>query len=329
MDSVLPLPTAAYLDAAATTEDDVETLAPAVTPERRGDIEDADPTLDADLAAWRDGQARVPKLRVLGPVSLTGCGQPPARRLGYYTELVVYVATRPRGATREEIGAALHPHDPKINEKTTVRSAMSVVRDWLGVNPHTGKDHLLDARSGANRGVYRIEGLLVDAELFRRLRLRGTARGAAGLPDLQAALDLVTGEPFAGQRPGGYGWLVDDPRGERLDVVYLAMVVDLAHLLATAYLGAGQPEQAIAAAQRALAAGASDDVALLDLAVAHQAVGNAAEAEQYVQRILANHDAEVEEDLPPRTYDVLRRRHLLGRGHGGSVSIDVAAAARG
>jgi len=314
MDSVLPLPTGAYLDRAAATEADVETLAPAVTGERRREIEDADPTLDADLAAWWDPHAAVPKLRVLGPVTLTAPGQPPAKRLGYYTEIVAYLATRPRGATREEIGAALHPHDPRIEEKTTIRSAMSVLRDWLGVNPRTGRDHLLDARSAAHRGVYRIEGLLLDAELFRRLRLRGTARGAAGLPDLQAALDLVTGEPFAEQRRGGYLWVVDDPRGERLDVVYLAMVIDLAHTVATAYLGAGQPEQAIDAAQRALTAGASDDIALLDLAVAHQQVGNTAEAEQYVQRILANHDAEVEEDLPPRTYDVLRRRHLLGGG---------------
>ena len=176
--------------------------------------------------------------------------------------------------------------------------------------------------------MYRIDGLLIDAELFRRLRIRGTARGAAGLPDLQAALDLVTGVPFARHAPAGTaGWY--DPRGERLDVVYPAMVVDLAHIVATPHLAAGEPERAIAAAQRALPAGSSDDTALLDLVAAYQAVGNSAEAEPYVKRIMANHDAEVEEDLPPRTYDVRRRRHLLGSGHRGSVSIDVEAAARG
>ena len=34
-----------------------------------------------------------------------------------------------------------------------------------------------------------------------------------------------------------------------------------------------------------------------------------AEANAYVARILANHDAEVEEDLPPRTAEILFRRH--------------------
>lgn len=253
----------------------------------------------------------------------------PGKRLPYYTEIVAYLATRPRGATREELGAALHPHDPRIEEKTTVKAALSIVRDWLGADPRTGLDCLLDARCGPTRGVYRIEGLLCDADLFRRLRLRGTARGAAGLVDLQAALDLVSGEPFTEQRRGGYGWLIDAPAGERLDVVYLAMVVDLAHTLATAYLAGGQPGQAISAAQRALAAGASDDIALLDLVAAHHALGNAAEAERYVVRILANHDAEVEEDLPPRTYDVLRRRHLPGRPDGGPLPLNVDSAARG
>jgi len=33
-----------------------------------------------------------------------------------------------------------------------------------------------------------------------------------------------------------------------------------------------------------------------------------AEGDEYVRQIMANHDAEVEEDLPPRTYDALRRR---------------------
>ena len=39
---------------------------------------------------------------------------------------------------------------------------------------------------------------------------------------------------------------------------------------------------------------------------------NRAEAAAYIKRILANHDAEVEEDLPPRTAEILHRRQWLG-----------------
>jgi hypothetical protein len=61
----------------------------------------------------------------------------------------------------------------------------------------------------------------------------------------------------------------------------------------------------------ALRVGARDDQALLDLVAVSHAEGNLAEAGSYVRRIMANHDAEVEEDLPPRTYDILRRHQWL------------------
>ena len=156
-------------------------------------------------------------------------------------------------------------------------------------------------------GAYRIVGGLLDAELFRRLRLRGVARGERGIPDLRAALNLVTGVPFDRQRPGGYGWLVDPA----LDHDYTAMIVDVAHLVATHHLAVGEPELAADAAQVALLAGSSADSALLNLVAASEALGNTTEADAYVKRIMANHDADVEEDLPPRTAAILRRRRWL------------------
>ena len=44
---------------------------------------------------------------------------------------------------------------------------------------------------------------------------------------------------------------------------------------------------------------------------ASEALGNTTEADAYVKRIMANHDADVEEDLPPRTAAILRRRRWL------------------
>ena len=81
----------------------------------------------------------------------------------------------------------------------------------------------------------------------------------------------MSGVPFSHRRPGGYGWLA----GVGLDHEYTAMIVDLAHTVATHHLAAGEPEQAAAAAQIALRAGSSEDTPLLDLVAACQARGAA------------------------------------------------------
>lgn len=312
IDSVLPLPDEAYLATAATTSPDVHVLAPATTPARRRAAASADPHLDRDLVHWDDPRCRRPKLTVLGPVRVEAQGSLPERnpRRQFYTEVVAYLATRPDGATSEQYATALWPDEPDVIGKTKVRQSISVVRTWLGTD-EDGDAFLPSGLTAAAGGRYRITGALEDADLFRRLRARGLARGADGITDLQAALDLVRGRPF--ELPdlrvrgvGGYGWLLDD--GNRMDLELAAVVVDVAHVVSTHHLGNGEPGRAIAAAQVALRSGTYEDVPLLDLVAACDALGNRAEADAYVARILANHDAEVEEDLPPRTAEVLFRR---------------------
>ena len=115
--------------------------------------------------------------------------------------------------------------------------------------------------------------------------------------------------PFTDRRPEGYGWLAANP----LDHVYAGMIVDVAHIVATHHLAAGEPDLTVSAAQVALKAGSTEDVPLLDLVAACDAQDNRAAAAAYIKRILANHDAEVEEDLPPRTAEILHRRQWLGQ----------------
>lgn len=316
--SVLPLPAQTYLDRAATTAHDLQALAPATDDGIRRQVESADPHLDADLADWADPSCPRPKLTLLGPVQLRAQGSLPERnpRRQFYTEIVAYLATRPGGVTSERYATAIWPNEPDVVGKTKVRQSISVVRAWLGADPDTGADYLPSGLTAAAAGRYRIDGILVDAELFRRLRVRGLARGADGIADLCAALDLVTGRPFdlpASRHgaAGGYSWLVDD--NARLDHEYAAMIVDVAHTVATHYLAARQPEFAAAAAEVALKAGSYEDVPLLDLVAACDAQDERAEADAYVARILANHDAEVEEDLPPRTAEILFRRQWTDR----------------
>ena len=79
----------------------------------------------------------------------------------------------------------------------------------------------LKSKSGQARGigVYELEDVLVDADLFRRLRVRGEARGADGIADLIVALSLVSGPPFDQLRSDGYEWLTD---GARIDHTWSA-----------------------------------------------------------------------------------------------------------
>jgi nucleoid-associated protein YgaU len=316
--SVLPLSVQTYLDRAATTEQDLHALAPATDAGIRDQVEVADPALDADRADWADPSSPRPKLTLLGPVEVRARGSLPERnpRRQFYTEIVAYLATRPGGVTSERYATAIWPDDPDVVGKTKVRQSISIVRAWLGTNPATGADYLPSGVTAGGVGRYRIDDVLIDAELFRRLRVRGLARAVDGLADLRAALNLVTGQPFdlpASRQgaPGGYGWLGEE--NSRLDHEYAAMIVDVAHTVATHYLAAGKPELAAAAAQVALKAGSYEDVPLLDLVAACDAQDNRAEADAYVARILANHDAEVEEDLPPRTAEILFRRQWVNR----------------
>lgn len=307
--SVLPLPAAAYTDAAFTTAEDLAAVAPAVPAPLARTIGAGDAGLDDDLAAWHDPACPRPKVRLLGPVEVRAHGTlPPGRpRTAWNTEIVAYLATRPGGVSGERLAEDLWPAVPGVAGSSRVRQALSIARTWLGHDPVTGAAYLPPAGLGADGrgGTYRIAGALVDADLCARLRLRGSARGPYGITDLRAALDLVTGMPFDRQRPGGYAWLADTP----LDQEYTAMIVDIAHLLVVHHLAAGDPAAAHAAASVAAQAAPYDDVPLLDLIAACDALGLAAEAEVYLARLYTGHDATGPDDLPDRTARLLAARH--------------------
>lgn len=306
--TLLPETVHSYLGCTATTAEDVAALAPVVDPEVRRQVEQADPSLDEDLRLWHDPGSGIAKLTVLGPVNISACaGAPSNLRRDRVVEVVAYLACRPQGVSTEQWIAQMWPGEAGVPDSRP-RAYANSARHWLGKDPRTGQDYLPRATEGQGKvGSYRLRGVLIDADLFRRLRLRASARGADGLADLEAALTLVSGEPLSRLRASGGAWLVDTPVQHH----YTAMVVDVAHLVATAHLAVGDPAGAERAAQVSLLTGSRDDVALLDLVAVHDAAGEHTQADRYVARILANHDADVEEDLPPRTYEVLRRRQWL------------------
>ncbi|MGG5258653.1 LysM peptidoglycan-binding domain-containing protein [Phycicoccus avicenniae] len=307
--SLLPDPDEDYLEAAATRSEDLAVLAPHVTPAARDRVASADPDLDSDLDAWFDEQCPLPRLTLLGPVRARTRGRALAERKAYMTSVLAYLATRPHGVTPDELAEAFGV------SATKARVYAGVVREWLGTNPRTGQPHLPDARlapAALTRGVpvYQVQDVLVDADLFRRLRARGQARGADGMEDLTRALDLVDGEPFAQLRPGAWTWLYD---GDRLDQHLTCAVVDVAHLVATRALRDGDLETAALAAETAHRAAPSEHIPLLDLAAVADARGDHRARESALTSVLGADDEEpVPEDLPPRTEEILRRRGWTG-----------------
>lgn len=299
-----------YLEAAATTSEDLQTLAPRVAATVRRDVEDADPRLDEDVAAWFADSSRLPKLRLLGPVRATTRGKPLLKRKPYMTELLTFIALHPHGATPGEVSDAFGITPAKVREY------VRLVREWLGTNPCTGEPHLPDARlahGALHRGtaVYEVVDLLVDLDLFRRLRLRGQARGADGIEDLRTALRLVEGRPFDApvqrRAGGGWTWLVD---GDRLDEHAVVAVVDVAHLVVTHALATGNLAAARMAAETAAMAAPFEEIPRLDLAAVATAEGRHAEARRIIRDEIANRtdDEGAPPDLVDRTEEILQGR---------------------
>ncbi|NEK86893.1 LysM peptidoglycan-binding domain-containing protein [Blastococcus saxobsidens] len=280
--------------------------------ELRQRIEDDLEQLDRDVADWWSPDCARPRLSLLGPVTLRAHGDEHAvarsGRRRRYEEVVAYLATRSHGATADEAATALQPArggktDP-VSVRAYVHRMTAGARAWLGDDPATGEKHL----SSGYRGRYTLTGVLVDADLFRQLRARAAVRGDDGLPDLLAALELVSGPPFA-QRPAGYEWL------DGLDLTLTAAICDVAHQVVTAALADDDLTSARTAAATALLVAPDDEQVLLDAMWVAYLEGSRAEAETYVARIVAIHDGEDEMDLPMSTAETINRarRHFLDR----------------
>jgi len=312
--SVLPEATQRYETVAATTATDIDTLAPLVSDDTKARILEADPDLDRDLADWADPDSRRPKLQVLGPVSASGKGAVVPKineRRSYYAELTAYLALHPNGVTAAEI------HDVFGIQQSRARSDVSLLREWFGDDPQTGEPFLPRGASGGRGGSYKIHNALVDLDLFRRLRLRAQAKGASGMDDLVACLDLVNGEPFSALRKDGWSWMLDD---ERLYEIASAAVVDVAHIVTVDALSHNDLERAARAAETACRAAPYDEIARLDLAKVAEAQGDHERAEKIIRDDVCNRsdDGQAPIDLPERSAELLddRRRNGDLRKHG-------------
>lgn len=307
-DSILPRPDRTYVEAGATTAEDLAVLAPAVRKTDEAAALAADQALDQDLIDWADPDTPRPRLRVLGPVELRAVGEQTKdveRRPAYYAELAAYLACHPDGQTPNRVAA-----DFGI-QNNSLHTRLGELRKWLGRKPGTDEWYLPAAQRVRGQQVYRLSEVLVDADLFRRLRARGEALGPRGIDDFRRALELVTGQPYDQQRSNGYGWLADNP----VHHYATAAIVDVAHVFATHSLAEGRPRDALWAAERAIAAAPSEDKPRLDLARAMKALGQDDDAEAYLDKQLFNR---TDDDRPPldpseRTKEVFHQMDRRGR----------------
>lgn len=285
-DSLLPGPTGTYVSQCATTREDVNQLAPVVDTATRDTVATLDPTLDDDIAEWLSPQPRFPKLTLLGPVHLRAWGAVPPARRPYFAELLAYLTLHPDGVRTDEFLEAVGI------SRSRLTIDLGKLRNWLGKNPRTGKDHLQDARrTPASQRLgypaYQAEDILVDLDLFRRLRTRGQARGADGITDLHQALRVVSGEPFSQLRDKGWSWLLD---GQRHDHIAVSMIVDTAHLVVNRALTEDQHDIAREAAEIASRAAPYDDIPRLDFSRVLSATGHPGLAEEHITEHIHNRD---------------------------------------
>ncbi|MBT0774213.1 hypothetical protein KIH74_35035 [Kineosporia sp. J2-2] len=289
------------------TGHDQDTIAPPLTPTQQQAL-DTDPGLDHDLHLWHSQNCPRPRLSLLGPIHVRANGNLPPRghRIPWWTEIVVLLSAHPEGLSYDQLAELLWPDDA-LNKAAgnQPRQAISAVRRWLGTDPDTGAHYLPEGRPGTSqRTTHRIDGLLTDADLARRLRTRAIARGPAAIPDLETALTLVTGRILDGRRRNGYDWLTLTPLHSDLT----ALITDTAHTLAAHWLTAHQPDRAEKASRIAILAGSNDDITHLDLIAAATAREHHTEADWWLQRLITAHDGDIEEDLPPAT--LARLQHL-------------------
>lgn len=297
-----------YIRQSAIVQEDLETLAPKVPEHVRAEVEQSDPTLDQDIADWFSTDCDRPRLSLLGPVTARTHGKALAKRKPYFTELLAYLALhRKHGATREEIGEAFGITPGKVRDYT------NTVREWLGTNPTTGEPHLPHAdKAPATKlrgvNVYEVDdGLLVDLHLFLRLRKRGQARGGAeGVADLCTALELVgEAKPFSQLREEGWSWLVNEP--DRVDLMASGWIADVALIVVTEALAAGDLVKARSAAYVANRADPDGESTRLCLAHVMKAEGDQLEADRILREEICNRsdDGDAPMELSERTKTII------------------------
>jgi DNA-binding SARP family transcriptional activator len=216
-------------------------LIPRGGPERTGELRSTRNDQHSERAR-REARPHA-SIALLGPLAIT-TGEPGGRRLrSKARQLVIYLALHARGATTDELAAAVFPDLAEDSARRRVWRSISEVRAELGdVLARSGDRYLLDRKAVA-----------IDIDEFDIvLAQANTETDAVRERLLKQALALVRGDPLAGT---DYPWAAGDVRHLR------AKVVALLHELGELRLADGNATGALAAAERAIEFDADDESA--------------------------------------------------------------------
>ncbi|HTW08211.1 MAG TPA: BTAD domain-containing putative transcriptional regulator [Acidimicrobiales bacterium] len=199
-------------------------------------LTDVVPSSVADAAGLVVGNVEV---RVLGPVDVVG-GDPEAlerTRRAAPLALLAYLATHPRPVSADELARHLWPLDTSRDDfggpqRKTVMNVISRARAMLGYGAGS-RERIAHSPMG-----YRLAGdVSLDWSRFQALVQRAKHEcDQTAAATLRAALELVRGEPFAGNLSSQFfEWVAS----EHLDLIIAAKIVDVANDLAERALAAG------------------------------------------------------------------------------------------
>jgi len=228
---------------------------------------DPTPGQQAEVASLLPMSPGAPLVHVLRPVpDVVGVapytGESPERVL----ELVVLMALRP-GLSRVQIADIMG--DRGVHgapwADNTCRARLSQARAWLGADAG-GADYVLRA---SLTGGYRMQPVVETSwAVFARLADRGLREGAQGLHLLDAALDLVGGDPLSGVPLDRY----DVFAAERQE--WVNRIADVAHAASVRHLSV-DARKARAAAAVGLGVDRANEALFRDLFRAEFACRNA------------------------------------------------------
>jgi LysM repeat protein/DNA-binding SARP family transcriptional activator len=247
-------------------------------------------------AARESAPAGAPMIRLLGTLDIVGArgSNPDSNRRRRITELAAYLVLHPN-ADRHQIEDAIWPGD-RVSVATR-NATMSRLRSWLGSNS-AGEPYVPPV---AGHDGYRLAPeVSSDWHEFLRLSNRGYAAAQHGLPDLEEALALVRGRPFAGINPATYTWA----EGDIQDMI--SAITDVAHTTATLLLDAGEPSRARTAAGRGLLAEPCSERLFRDALTAAHRRGDTDDTADLIQRLRRiERDLEPDDQLEDATLDLI------------------------